>query len=120
MITFMKNNSIEIMRKKLLLLYALNVSDILFTLFLLQTGYFKEVNILMSGAVKNPVVSLILKIILPAFLLYYMYRQHLTAEEEQRKASNVAVNISLSIYSFVNITHLVWLVLLPFLIYYQL
>ena len=119
MITFIKDNSIEIMRKKLVLLYALNVSDILFTLFLLQTGYFKEVNILMVGAMKNPAVSLMLKIILPAILLYYMYRQHLTAEEEQRKASNVAVNISLSIYSFVNITHLVWLALLPFLIYFQ-
>ncbi len=119
MITFIKDNSKEIMKKKLVLLYVLNVSDILFTLFLLQTGYFKEVNILMAGAVKNPAVSLMLKIILPAFLLYYMYRQHLTAEEEQRKASNVAVNISLSIYSFVNITHLVWLALLPLLVTYR-
>lgn len=119
MIPFIKSNSIEIMRKKLILLYALNISDILFTLFLLQTGYFKEVNILMAGAVKNPPISLILKIIVPAFLLYYMYRQHLTAEEDQRKASNVAVNISLSIYCFVNITHLVWLAILPYLLYYR-
>ncbi len=119
MITFIKSNSLEIMRKKLVLLYALNISDILFTLFLLQTGYFKEVNILMAGAVKNPAVSLMLKIIIPALLLYYMYRQQLSAEEEQRKASNVAVNISLSIYCFVNITHLVWLAVLPFLFYYR-
>lgn len=120
MIPFIKDNSIEIMKKKLILLYALNISDILFTLFLLQTGYFKEVNILMAGAVKNPAVSLVLKIVLPAFLLYCMYRQHLAAEEDQRKASNVAVNISLSIYSIVNVTHLIWLALLPFLLSYRL
>lgn len=119
MIPFIKSNSIEIMRKKLILLYVLNISDILFTLFLLQTGYFKEVNILMASAVRTPAVSLMLKIVLPAFLLYYMYRQLLTSKEEQRKSSNVAVNISLTIYCFVNITHLVWLVLLPFLIYYR-
>lgn len=107
------------MRKKLILLYALNISDILFTMFLLQTGYFKEVNILMAGVVRTPAVSLMLKIIVPAFLLYYMYRQLLSSEDEQRKASNVAVNISLSIYCFVNITHLVWLAILPFLIYYR-
>ncbi len=116
MITFIKDNSIEIMRKKLILLYALNVSDILFTLLLLQTGYFTEVNLLMAGMVKNPAISLLLKIVLPAFLLYYMYRQHLEAEEDQRKASNVAVNISLTIYGFVNFTHLIWTAMLPFLL----
>ncbi len=120
MITFIKDDSIGIMRKKLILLYLLNVSDILFTIFLLQTGYFKEVNVLMAAVVKNPAVSLMLKLVLPAFLLYYMYRQHLAAEEDQRKASNIAVNISLSIYSFVNITHLIWLALLPFLLYHPL
>lgn len=119
MITFIKDDSIDIMKKKLLLLYTLNVSDILFTLLLLQTGYFTEVNFFMAGAVKNPMISLLLKIILPAFLLRYMYRQHLEAEEEQRKFSNVAVNISLTIYSFVNVTHLVWAALLPFLLFYQ-
>ena len=44
MIAFIKNYEIESMKKKFILLYLLNVTDIIFTLLLLQTGYFSEVN----------------------------------------------------------------------------
>jgi hypothetical protein len=112
MTAFIKDYSIEVIKKKFIILYLLNVMDIIFTVSLLQTGYFQEVNIFMVKAVNNPVASILLKIILPAVLLIYLYRQIKDSDSSQLKASNIAVNISLTIYTLVNISHLVWTVLL--------
>jgi hypothetical protein len=113
MIAFIKNSTLETIRKKFILLYLLNVTDIIFTVLLLRTGYFAEVNIFMIKAVQSPVASILLKVLLPAILLYYMYRQIKSADTSQLKVSNIAVNISLSIYSLVNLSHIVWVSLLP-------
>ncbi|MHB8130723.1 MAG: DUF5658 family protein [Mobilitalea sp.] len=113
MIAFIKNYSIETVRKKFILLYLLNVTDIIFTVLLLQTGYFAEVNILMVKAVQSPVASILLKIVLPAIIISYMYKQIKDADDSQLKVSNIAVNISLTIYFLVNLSHLVWVALLP-------
>jgi hypothetical protein len=113
MITFIKSYSLDNIRKKFITLYLLNVTDIIFTVLLLQTGYFAEVNFLMAKAVQNPLASFLLKIILPAALLLYMYHQIKDADEDQLKVSNIAVNISLTIYTLVNLSHLVWVALLP-------
>jgi membrane-bound ClpP family serine protease len=113
MIAFIKNYNLETIRKKFIILYLLNVADIIFTLLLLQTGYFEEVNLLMVKAVQSPIVSLLLKVILPAILLFYMYCRIKSADASQLKVSNIAVNISLSIYTVVNLSHVVWVALLP-------
>ncbi|HKL79141.1 MAG TPA: DUF5658 family protein [Mobilitalea sp.] len=113
MITFIKCHNLVSIRKKLILLYLLNVTDILFTLVLLKTGFFSEVNIFMVNAVKNPALSLLLKIVFPAFLLYYLYKRICSSDCSQLKATNIGINISLSIYVLVNISHLVWVAMLP-------
>lgn len=117
MITFIKSHNLEVIKKKFLLLYFLNVSDIIFTLLLLRTGYFAEVNLLMVKAVESPPISFLIKVVLPALLLYYIYKSIKEADDSQLKASNIAVNISLSIYSLVNLSHVVWVALLPFLMW---
>lgn len=119
MIAFIKNYNLDSIKKKFILLYLLNVTDIIFTLLLLQTGYFEEVNFLMVGAVRSPIVSFLLKVLLPAILLYFIYSRIKDADASQLKASNVAVNISLTIYTLVNISHLVWVALLPVFILYM-
>ena len=116
MIAFIKNYNLESIKKKFILLYLLNVTDIIFTLLLLQTGYFEEVNIFMVNAVQNPLISFLLKVILPALLLYFIYKRIKGADPSQLRASNIAVNISLTIYSLVNISHVVWVALLPIFI----
>ena len=118
MVAFIKNYSLLSIKRKFILLYALNVLDIAFTLLLLQTGYFREVNIFMIKAVQNPMISLLIKVIFPAFLLSYMYHQIKDADHSQLKVSNIAVNISLTIYAIVNLTHLIWVALLPIFIRY--
>ena len=113
MIAFIKNYSLITLKKKFILLYLLNVTDIIFTLLLLQTGYFKEVNFFMINAVQYPFISLLLKILLPAFILYYMYRKIRTTDASQLRVTNIALNLSLTIYALVNMTHIIWVALLP-------
>ncbi|NLJ97516.1 MAG: hypothetical protein GX321_10230 [Clostridiales bacterium] len=113
MIAFIKNNEVYTIRKKLILLYILNVTDIIFTIVLLKTGYFREMNIFMVKAVQNPMLSFIIKIIFPAILLRYLYKQIYLADKEQLQAANIGILISLAMYSLVNISHLVWTALLP-------
>ena len=115
MIAFIKNYELETIRKKLIILYLLNVTDIIFTLLLLRTGFFSEVNIFMVNAVQSPVISFFLKIILPALLLLYLYRRICLSESSGLKATNIGINISLTIYSLVNLSHLTWVALLPYL-----
>jgi hypothetical protein len=117
MIAFIKNYNLEAIKKKIILLYLLNVTDIIFTILLLQTGYFAEVNIFMVKTVQSPIASILLKVIFPAMLLYFIYKEMKTAEDQQLRVSNIAVTISLTIYSLVNLTHLVWVALLPVFIY---
>jgi hypothetical protein len=114
MIAFIKNYTLESIRKKFILLYLLNVTDIIFTILLLQTGYFTEVNLLMVKAVQSPTASFLLKVVLPAFLLYYIFKRIKAADALQLKTANIAANISITIYSLVNLSHLVWVALLPF------
>ncbi len=113
MIAFIKKYNIETIKKKFILLYLLNVTDIIFTVLLLQTGYFEEINILMVKAVESPVAIVLLKIVLPAVLLFYIYNRIKKADNSQLKASNIALNISLTIYTLVNLSHVVWVALLP-------
>lgn len=113
MVTFIKNYSLVTIRKKFILLYLLNVSDIVCTLLLLRTGLFAEMNILMVKAVQNPLAGMILKIALPAILLFYLYVRIKDSNEADLRATNIAINISLTLYILVNLSHLVWIALLP-------
>ena len=115
MITFIKAHNLVNIRKKLIILYLLNVLDIIFTLVLLQTGLFREMNIFMINAVQSPFISIILKIIFPAGLLFYLYKRICLSDNEQLRATNIGLLISLTLYSLVNLSHIIWVMLLPVL-----
>lgn len=117
LIAFIKTHNLINIRKKFIILYLLNVSDLIFTLALLQTGFFREMNIFMVNAVQSPLVSVLLKIIFPAGLLYYLYKKISLSNSDQLRAVNIGLLISLTLYSLVNLTHLVWVALLP--VFYQ-
>lgn len=113
MIAFIKNYELNVIRKKFVILYLLNVTDIIFTVLLLRTGYFAEANILMVKAVDSPIASILLKIVIPAILLFIIAIRMKDADIPQLKAANIAVNISLTVYCLVNLSHLMWTALLP-------
>lgn len=116
MIAFIKNHSHKNINKKLLLLYVLNVTDLLFTLLLLSTGYFMEANRLMTSAVENKAAGFMLKVILPAIILLYVYYRIQHATEKQLKRANLMISGITVIYAFINASHLVWLTILPLLV----
>ncbi|WP_317412039.1 DUF5658 family protein, partial [Clostridium baratii] len=58
---FIKANDYNNLKRKLFLLYFLNVSDIVLTLLLLKTGYFMEANSIMVDIVSSPLLSIFLK-----------------------------------------------------------
>lgn len=113
MVTFIKDYNLITIRKKLIILYLLNVTDILFTLALLRTGLFREVNIFMVNAVQSPLISILLKVIFPAGLLYFLYKSICFSDSGQLKAANIGLIISLTLYSLVNLSHIIWVALLP-------
>lgn len=101
-------------KKRMISLYLLNVTDIIFTLLLLRTGLFTEANGAMSGVVTNPIAGLAVKLILPALLLFYLFFRLKRASPKQLRISGWVINIVLVFYGLVNLSHVLWILLLPF------
>ncbi|MCM1992844.1 DUF5658 family protein [Oceanirhabdus seepicola] len=113
MLALMKNSDINNIKNKIFILYILNVTDIIFTNILLNTGFFNEANPFMIGLLQSAYAGIMVKIILPALLLLYLYKRMQNATNKQLRFSNVAINIITTIYALINISHLVWLFSIP-------
>ncbi|MDD5016701.1 MAG: DUF5658 family protein [Eubacteriales bacterium] len=109
MLSFIRDHSLASVRKKLILLYILNVLDIVFTLILQSTGYFMEANPVMAVFVASTFSALAVKILLPAALCIFLYYRLKKATDKQLKRSNVLVTALLFIYACINILHMIWL-----------
>jgi hypothetical protein len=109
LIPFITNYTLENIKHKLLILYLLNVTDILFTLLLLATGFYIEANVLMAKAVQSLSASFVLKIVLPGALLFCLYIRMKKASENQLKKSNIVLNAATAVYALINIFHLIYL-----------
>jgi len=116
---FIKNYNLKNIKIKFLILYLLNITDIIFTFLLLSTGFYREVNIFMINVVESIHASFILKVILPAVLLMFIYFRMRNATDYQLKKSNVFINGSITIYALINISHIIWFALLPILSSYS-
>jgi hypothetical protein len=115
LISFIKSYTLENIKHKLLILYLLNVTDIIFTLLLLSTGLFIEANVLMAKAVDSLLASFILKVILPAALISYLYIRMKKASEKQLKQSNILLSFATVVYAIINVFHLICFLLFGFL-----
>lgn len=124
MVAFIKDYNLDSIKKKLILLYLLNVIDVIMTLLLLRTGLFREVNFIMAKLVQSPAASVLFKVVLPALMLYYLYVKikesiELGSEDpaqiyQELRITNIGINISLLIYTLVDFSHLIWTALLPY------
>lgn len=107
--SFIINFNLSNIKLKFLLLFLLNFTDIIFTLILIDTGYFIEVNPIMQQFIGNILLSLGIKIIVPALLLILIYYRMQRATFEQLKKSNRLIVIGLTLYTLVNLSHIFWL-----------
>lgn len=93
------------------MLYTLNVTDIILTLTLLQTGMFEEANNVMVNVVESPILSIMLKIVGIGLLVYYLIKRMLLATDKQLYISNYIINGAIGIYIIINLMHLVYIFL---------
>lgn len=109
---FIRDNDYKNLKIKLFLLYFFNVSDIVLTLLLLQTGYFMEVNSVMADIVSNPLLSIFLKIFVVLMLILFLCKRMKRANPKQLFYSNIIICFAVLIYIFINLSHILWIILL--------
>ena len=108
----LKTENLCSIRRKLITLYILNLTDIIFTLFLVNTGMFIEANALMAPVVYNmQILSLIIKISVPLTLLFWVYQRMKKATPKQLHQSNIIIIAWLILYGLINLSHIVWSIL---------
>jgi len=108
-ISVLKTGDLCSIRRKLTALYILNVTDIIFTLFLVNTGVFLEANTIMAPLVNDrQLLSIIVKVVIPFILLIWVYQRMKDATEKQLYQSNIIINGCLIFYGLINIFHVIW------------
>ncbi len=95
-------------RMRMLLLYALNILDMLITKFLIQTGKFREINPVMALALQSDWATLLLKLLLPAVLMSYLYRRLRLINVRHLRLAARALEVLIAAYCIVSLLHL-WL-----------
>jgi hypothetical protein len=111
-VSLLKNSNLSYIKKKLITLYILNVTDIIFTLILINTGLFMEGNVIMAPLINNNQLStLFLKLFLPLILILWLAYRIKKATERQLFIGNIIINTCLIFYGVVNIFHVLWCVL---------
>lgn len=105
---FLQRCNSSTLRIRMLLLYALNILDMVVTKFLLQTGKFREVNPVMALALQNDWAILLLKVLLPAAFLLYLDHRLREADAWHLKLSARVLEALIAAYCIVSVMHL-WL-----------
>lgn len=98
----------EAARIKLVLIYILNVTDMLFTRFLLSTGYFAEANPLMKSVMGSGFFSVVFKVVLPLFLLGFLGFRLRKASARQLETADRVLGLCMLGYFAVNGSHIIW------------
>lgn len=110
MFTYIRSSSLENIRFKLIILYLLNALDLFFTLILIDTGKFLEVNPIINGVLDQPVNLLLIKILVPFLLILFLSIRLRKAERHQLIISNKIISGALIVYGFINLMHIFWIV----------
>ncbi|MBU5487696.1 hypothetical protein KQI77_05885 [Clostridium sp. MSJ-8] len=95
---------------KCIVLYILNVTDIIFTYKLLDTGEFIEANGIMNMIIPNKLITIIVKVFIVLFLLIYLYIRLKEADERQKKICNILITMLLIFYTLINVSHIYWMI----------
>ena len=98
--------------QRLFFLYGLNLTDWLCTGVLLSTGRFYEANPLMSPVVGSFGQTLLIKGVLPLFMVLLCAVVFRLSQIKESRFANVLLNIGIIAYSLVNLWHIVNFLLL--------
>lgn len=110
--TVLRKRDLDSIGRKLAIMYILNLTDIIFTILLINTGMFLEANSIMAPLVNHKqFLSIIIKIVVPFVLLITVYKRMKDGTEKQLYQSNIMINVCLIFYGIINISHVVWSIL---------
>ena len=84
------------------------ITDIIFTIILLKTGLFKEVNGIMFFIVDSVTLSILVKICLVGILIYYLIKRMMKATYKQLKISNIIIIGTIFIFLIIDISHIIY------------
>ncbi|MDD6489313.1 MAG: DUF5658 family protein [Clostridia bacterium] len=93
---------------RLVLLYALNVFDYLFTLVLISSGIFIEANPILSMNIDG-IWGFVLKCIVPLVLLTYLHIRFLTDKPKHERIVKILLDCIIIYYGLINMFHIFWL-----------
>ena len=110
---FIKNYNLNGVRKKLIIIYILNVIDIVFTIALIKSGWFAEANGFMQSLVQSAVMSYVVKITIPATILFYIYMRVKNSDKKTLKMTNIGLLIPLIMYIGVDVLHVMYTIAIP-------
>lgn len=109
-----KDSTVQCTKRRLAILFMLNVSDWICTLALLSTGYFSEANPLMQSVVQSVPLGALVKVLLPLVFIMLALSKIRSASERQILISNNIVLVGVSLYFILNLYHLFCFSLLLF------
>lgn len=95
---------------RLIVLYAFNVADYLFTLVLISSGIFIEANPILSVNIDG-FWGFVLKCIVPLFLLAYLHIRFSMDKPKHEKAVKILLDCIIIYYGIINLFHIFWLTL---------
>lgn len=104
--TLFKNGTADCTKRRLMLLFLLNVSDWICTLSLLSTGHFAEANPLMQGVVNSLPLGFAVKVLLPLGLIVLAVKKLKYTDEKQLVTANNIVLFGVVVYTLLNLYHL--------------
>lgn len=106
-----KSKDIKIVKRTFIGIYILNVTDVIFTLLLLNTGLFMEGNIFMRQIIHNAPLSLAVKIFIPLFLMLYVFHRlnHTETTFKVLRMTKIGLFTTLSVYGIINVLHLFYI-----------
>lgn len=110
MLNLTTKESIHSLKTQFTLIYIFNCTDILFTYTLLKTGDFYEANFLMRSIVSNPFLSVLVKVIFPAFLIYALFPHIKEEKTSSIKLCHFLIAIVLLAYLAINCLHVYYLI----------
>ncbi|WP_423882989.1 DUF5658 family protein [Clostridium sardiniense] len=89
----------------------LNIIDISFTLILLRTRLFKEINKIMVFISDSITLSILVKTCLVGILIYYLIKRMMKATYKQLKISNIIIIGAIFIFLIIDISHIIYSIL---------
>ncbi len=101
-----KDDSVVCTKRRLFLLFMLNMSDWVCTLALLSTGMFEEANPIMKNIIQSPLLGFFVKVALPLLLILYAVSKLKFADSRQILVSNNIALFGVAVYLLINLYHL--------------